>query len=51
MIDKFEPGDVLLIKASRAEHLEVLADEVKKFLHVSPATDEAGFDGTKGDRR
>mgnify|MGYP003333586092 FL=1 len=40
MIDKFEPGDVLLIKASRAEHLDLLADKVKNFLQSPTGSSE-----------
>jgi UDP-N-acetylmuramyl pentapeptide synthase len=28
MISEFEPGDVVLVKASRAEHLETLAETI-----------------------
>jgi UDP-N-acetylmuramoyl-tripeptide--D-alanyl-D-alanine ligase len=40
MIDKFEPGDVLLIKASRAEHLDLLAEKVKNFLQSPTGSSE-----------
>lgn len=43
LIKEFEPGDVILVKASRAEHLEKLADSfISQVIELKTGNEESG---------
>jgi hypothetical protein len=42
LLNELEPGDVILVKASRAEHLEVLAEHIESGWSKNSVETEEG---------
>jgi hypothetical protein len=42
LAEQIEPGDVILVKASRSERFEILAEEIEEVVKANILSDEVG---------